>query len=81
MNNISVLTDFEALTNTSNFRKLDTPEGLEKYSIYFGGNFVFISNTGNRTIRFSLGDLNSGTISAEDIHGWLKRIHQLYPNF
>ena len=81
MNNISVLTDFEALTNTSNFRKLDTPEGLEGYSIYCGGNFVFISNTCNRTIRFSLGNLNSQTISADDIYGWVKRIHQLYPNF
>lgn len=81
MNNISVLTDFEALTNTSNFKKINTPEGLEKYAFYVSGNFVFISNNNNRTIRFSLANFNSADISEEHIRDWVNRIHKLYPNF
>lgn len=81
MNNISVLTDFEALTNTANFKKLSSPPGLEGYSIYAGGNFIFISNASNRTIRFSLANFNTKDITNDGIQEWIDRIHKLYPNF
>jgi len=81
MNNISVLTDFEALTNTSNFKKINTPVGLEQYAFYISGNFVFISNNNNRTIRFSLANFNTSEISETEIRDWINRIHKLYPNF
>ncbi|MFT3703284.1 MAG: hypothetical protein QM802_12980 [Agriterribacter sp.] len=81
MNNISVLTDFEAFTNASNFRKIDTPAGLENYTFYISGNFVFISNSNKRAIRFSLANFNANEISEAEIHEWVNRIHKLYPTF
>ncbi|HEX5024032.1 MAG TPA: hypothetical protein VFV68_02120 [Agriterribacter sp.] len=81
MNNISVLTDFEALTNTINFKALASPPGLESYSIHVGGNFIFISNAKNHTIRFSLANFNTKDITNESIQDWLDRIHKLYPGF
>ena len=81
MNNISVLTDFEALTNTINFKKLPSPPGLESYTIYAGGNFIFISNAKNRTIRFSLANFSTNDITNDGIQEWIDRIHKLYPSF
>jgi len=81
MENICVLTDFEALTNTSNFKKVNSPVGLEQYAFYVSGYFVFISNNNNRAIRFSLANFNTSDISETEIRGWINRIHKLYPNF
>ncbi len=81
MNNISVLTDFEALTNTSNFRSIESPDGLEDYTFCLSGIFVFISNKKNRTIRFSLANQATGDITPGMINGWLERIQKLFPNF
>lgn len=81
MNNISVLTDFEATTNTTNFKKLPSPPGLETYTIYIGGNFIFISNAKNRTIRFSLANFNTTDVTPDGIQEWIDRIHKLYPTF
>lgn len=81
MNNISVLTDFEALTNTSNFRSIESPAGLEDYTFCVSGNFVFISNKNNRTIRFSLANLVTKDISPAIINEWIERIQKLFPTF
>ena len=81
MNNISVLTDFEALTNTVHFKQLPSPTGLENYTIHAGGNFVFISNEKNRTIRFSPADFSISHITDTEIKEWMERIHKLYPGF
>ncbi|MBN8790350.1 MAG: hypothetical protein J0I84_24980 [Terrimonas sp.] len=82
MNNISVLTDFEALTNTSNFKYIESPAGLEDYSICLAGNFIFVSNKQkNRTIRFSLANLAAKDITPGVINEWIERIQKLYPAF
>lgn len=81
MNNISVLTDFEALTNTIHFKQLPSPPGLESYTIHAGGNFIFISNEKKRTIRFSLANFNTNNITNTVIQDWIERIHKLYPSF
>ncbi len=81
MNNISVLTDFEALTNTVHFKEFPSPRGLESYTIHAGGNFVFISNEKNRTIRFSPTDFNITDITEDEIEEWMVRIRKLYPGF
>ncbi|MFT3950070.1 MAG: hypothetical protein QM763_24105 [Agriterribacter sp.] len=81
MNNISVLTDFEAVTNTSNFRSIESPAGLEDYSFYIAGSFIFVSNQRNRTIRFSLANLATKDITPVIINEWIERIQKLYPTF
>ena len=81
MFNISILTDFDSLATTIHFEKLASPPGLETYSICTGGNFIFISNTNNRTIRFSNADFHTADINDSKIKEWISRIHILYPNF
>lgn len=81
MNNISVITDFEALTNTSNFKLIDSPDGLEDYSFCLSGNFIFISNKKNRTVRFSLANLVTKDITPTIINEWIDRIQKLFPTF
>lgn len=81
MNNISVLTDFEALTNTSNFKSIESPAGLEDYNFCISGNFVFVSNKNNRTIRFSMANFNTNDISPAVINEWIERIRKLFPAF
>lgn len=81
MNNISVLTDFEAQTNTSNFKSIESPTGLEDYNFCLSGNFIFISNKNNRTVRFSLANLATRDITPTVINEWIERIHKLFPAF
>jgi len=81
MQNISVLTDFEVVSNTSNFRKIASPTEFDAYSFFAAGNFVFISNSHNRTIRFSLDNFDPKNITEDSIGQWVNRIRKLYPNF
>ncbi|MGN6435265.1 MAG: hypothetical protein ACTHMM_01980 [Agriterribacter sp.] len=81
MENICVLTDFEQGANTVKFKQLDTPAGLEQYSVYIGGNFIFISNAAQRTVRFNLANFNTSNVSSESIQEWIRRIQKLYPGF
>lgn len=80
MENISVLTDFDQVTSTGKFEQIDVPAELEGYSIYVGGNFIFISNAAQRAVRFSLANFNT-KVSSEAIHEWINRIRKLYPGF
>lgn len=80
MENISVLTDFEQVANNGKFRQIDAPAGLESYSVHIGGNFIFISNAAQRTVRFSLANFDTN-VSSESIHEWINRIKKLYPGF
>lgn len=82
MENISVLTNF--MTDNVEglyYNKLSLSTIPEKYSLYVGGNFIFISNDRNRTIRFSLAGMEKTSISETNFSEWLKRIHALYPGF
>ncbi|MBX2922647.1 MAG: hypothetical protein KF746_10685 [Chitinophagaceae bacterium] len=77
MENISVLTDFDQVVNTGRFTQINAPEG---YSVYIGGNFIFISNAAQRTVRFSLANFDTN-VSSDAIHEWIGRIKKLYPGF
>jgi len=82
MDNISVLTNFMGDRHENlYYRKLDLSNSGENYTVHIGGNFVFISNNRNRTIRFSLAGMENKTVSEADFTDWLKRIHALYPGF
>lgn len=81
MENISVLTDFEQVANTGKFRQIDPPAGLERYNIYIGGNFIFISNASHRTVRFNLANFDTNNVSSESVQEWINRIQKLYPGF
>lgn len=82
MDNISVLTNFMGDSHENiYYHQLELPNATADYTIHQGGNFIFISNKRNRTIRFSLAGMENRAISTSDINDWLKRIHALYPGF
>lgn len=80
MENVCVITDFEEITATRRFEKVETPAGLDGYSVYVGGNFIFIKNARQMTVRFHLPNFGS-KITAEGLQTWIERIKRLYPNF
>lgn len=80
MENISVLTDFEQLTETRSFKKVEPPTGLEDYGIFIGGNFIFIANPSKRAVRFNLANFET-RFSEDDMHEWIKKIKKMYPGF
>lgn len=80
MENISVLTDFEQTTDTRSFKKIEPPSGLENYSIFIGGNFIFIANALKRAVRFNLANFDT-KFGEEEMHEWIRRIKKLYPGF
>lgn len=80
MENVCVITDFEEITATRRFEKVETPAGLDGYSVYIGGNFIFIKNAKQMTVRFHLPNFAS-KITAEGLQTWIERIKRLYPNF
>ncbi|MDR6340280.1 hypothetical protein HNQ91_003345 [Filimonas zeae] len=75
-----MITDFEEITATRRFDKVETPAALEGYSVYVGGNFIFIKNARQMTVRFHLPNFGS-KITAEGLQNWIERIKRLYPNF
>lgn len=80
MENVCVITDFEEIAATRKFEQVATPAGLEGYSIFLGGNFIFIQNPKHMTIRFHLPNFTS-QMNPDMIHNWIERIKRLYPNF
>ena len=80
MENVCVITDFEEIAVTRKFEQVASPTGLEGYSIYLGGNFIFIQNPKQMTIRFHLPNFTS-QMNPDMIHTWIERIKRLYPNF
>lgn len=80
MENISVLTDFEQLAETRSFKKIDTPSGFEDYSVFIGGNFIFIANPSRRAVRFNLANFDT-QFTNDEMYEWIKRIQKLYPGF
>ncbi|MFT3749110.1 MAG: hypothetical protein QM768_12365 [Agriterribacter sp.] len=80
MENISILTDFPDSEPLKYYKKVaENVSGA--YTIYTGGNFVYISNTKNRTVRFTPAGFTSTEISPAQIALWLQRIQQQYPQF
>lgn len=80
MENVCVITDFEEITATRRFEQVETPAGLDGYSVFIGGNFIFIKNAKQMTVRFHLPNFAS-KITAEGLQTWIERIKRLYPNF
>lgn len=82
MENVCILTDFLNDPSKRNYyNELNLPVVSEKYTLHTGGNFIFISNDRNRTVRFSLKNMEVENISDSDFTDWLKRIQALYPGF
>lgn len=78
MENISVLTDFPQ--DEPYYKKISS-DASGHYSIYTGGNYVFVCNEKNRAIRFTGKDLHLATITQSQIEQWLERLRSLYPHF
>lgn len=82
MENICILTDFMADPSKRNYyNELNLTAVPEKYTLHTGGNFIFISNDRNRTVRFNLKNMEIENISDMDFSGWLKKIQTIYPGF
>lgn len=75
-----MLTDFEQLAETRSFKKVETPSGLENYSVFIGGNFIFVSNVSKRAVRFNLNNFDT-KFTQDELAGWIQRIQKLYPGF
>lgn len=80
MENMSVLTDFPDSEAQQYYKKI-AEDVSGKYTIYTGGNFIYISNANNRTVRFTPPNFKSIEISTGQIALWLERIQQKYPQF
>ncbi|MBN8787240.1 MAG: hypothetical protein J0I84_09125 [Terrimonas sp.] len=80
MENVSILTDFPKSEPQQYYKKI-AENVSEEYTIYTGGNFIYISNTKNRTVRFTPANFKSVEISTDQISLWLERIQQKYPQF
>lgn len=81
MENICILTDFLTDSKKNYYNELNLTTVPEKYMLHTGGNFIFISNDRNRTVRFNLKGMEIENISDSDFIEWLKRIQTLYPGF
>ena len=80
MENMSVLTGFPESEPQQYYRKV--AENISgEYTIYTGGNFIYISNAKNRTVRFTTPQLRSPVISDDQVAQWLQRIQQKFPHF
>lgn len=80
MENISVLTDFP-LDELQQYYKRITTDVSGHYTIYVGGNYVYICNKKNKIIRFTGKDLFISTVTPSQVEQWLERLHRLYPGF
>jgi hypothetical protein len=78
MEDIAVITDFQELLPNRQFQQLESPETLKDYIIRLGGNFVFISNTNDVTVRFQQ---SSYTTIMNTLEVCVKKIKSVYPNF
>lgn len=80
MENISVLTDFPDGEPQQYYKKISS-DTSGHYTIYTGGNYVFVCNEKNRTIRFTGKDLHLSTVTQLQVEQWLERLQRLYPGF
>ena len=78
MEDIALITDFQELLPHRKFEQLDSPETFKEYIIRMGGNFVFVSNKKDMTVRFQQSSY-SGIVNT--IEGCIKKIKSVYPNF
>ncbi|HRO46315.1 hypothetical protein [Agriterribacter sp.] len=51
------------------------------YTLYSGGNYIFIKNKNGKTVRFTGKDLSRDAIRDEQINTWLENLQKLYPRF
>ncbi|PVD52221.1 hypothetical protein DC498_10890 [Terrimonas sp.] len=80
MENISVLTDFPESEFQQYYKKI-AENILGDYTIYSGGNYIYISNNKNRTIRFTSQNFDLKNFQAEQLLYWLEVIRKKYPSF
>lgn len=80
MKNISMLTDFPHNAPLGNYTEVASAFA-GKYTVYTGGHFVFVSNSRNRTVRFTNVMLQPTGISSSLVEQWLEKIRMLFPQF
>lgn len=77
MENVSMITDFTA--EDGRYRQVPTP-GLTDYQVYYGSNFIFISNSAGKTIRFSQWE-NTNITEETTVKNWITQIRKKFPKF
>ena len=80
MENVSILADFPESEPQQYYKKIAEKIAGE-YTIYTGGNFIYISNAKNKTVRFTAPNFKAVDISNDQVTLWLERIQQKYPQF
>jgi hypothetical protein len=77
---VAMIADFSEITATRKFEKLDPPETFKDYMIHYGGNFFFISNDNEKTVRFHQADFER-QVHDGAIEAWIRKIKGIFPNF
>lgn len=80
MDNMCLFFDFQLSELETYYKKVNTPVTSD-YAIYTGGNFVFVLNHSNKTIRFSSGEKITSEIPSATLNQWLEKIKKKYPKF
>lgn len=80
MEQLSFLNDFPDVEEEKRC-KLITTDASGDYDVFAGGTYIYIKNKKGQTVRFTGADVKQGSVTAEQIEGWLSRLHKLYHNF
>lgn len=75
-----MLTDFPQADPQQYYKKITT-DVSGHYTIYTGGNYVYVCNEKNRAIRFTGKDIRVSTVTQSQVEHWLDILHKLYPGF
>lgn len=77
---ISMITDFTEIMSCRRFEQLEVPATLKDYAVHYGGNFFFISNNSEKTVRFRQAEF-SKNITDTTMESWIRKIKNVFPNF
>lgn len=79
MEHLCFISDFPSTDEEKYYKHIRTI--FETYTIYVGGNYIFIKNDKGKTARFASQELNPDRIKEEQIIKWLEKLRNLYPGF
>lgn len=80
MENISFLSDFTE-DETSQYYKKIGENIAGAYTVYTGGNYIYISNGAHKAVRFTSPVLKTTEIAEDQVIQWLEKIQLRFPKF
>ncbi|MFT3701337.1 MAG: hypothetical protein QM802_03165 [Agriterribacter sp.] len=80
MDHFSIVSDFATEASPRYYKQLALPEN-KRYTAHSGGNFVYISNDKNLTVRFISNEKIDTAVSEEILQRWINAINTKLPGF